>query len=271
MTFNWEIEGPCSLEARVIVKVEMRTQLAGVKATPAHKWPDSPWGLQRATLMFLLTIDFNLVFLLFYLRNCDWLSTPPSCIPQHHSWLVGWFCFTEIVTLLKCTVQWFLIYSQSCAAIVTVYFHHLQKETPRLTCARHHLALPSQPVSPGQSLSVDVPLLYIWHKCIHATCKLLCRASFAQCSVFWERLRAEGEGLRRGWVRRLASPTHWTWVWANSGRWWRTGEPGVLQSMGSQRVWHDLSDCTTFSKGHHIMAFISISFLLWLGSIPLYR
>ena len=120
MTFSWEIEGPCSLEARVIVKVEMRTQLAGVKATPAHKWPDGPWGLQRATLMFLLTIDFNLVFLLFYLRNCDWLSTPPSCIPQHHSCLVGWFCFTEIVTLLKCTVQWFLIHSQSCAAIVTV-------------------------------------------------------------------------------------------------------------------------------------------------------
>jgi len=53
------------LEARVIVKVEMRTQLAGVKATPAHKGPDSPWGLQRATLMFLLTIDFNLVFLLY--------------------------------------------------------------------------------------------------------------------------------------------------------------------------------------------------------------
>ena len=35
---------------------------------------------------------------------------------------------------------------------------------------------------------------------------------------------------------------HWlngTWVWANSGRWWRAGKPGVLQSMGSQRVGHD--------------------------------
>ena len=27
--------------------------------------------------------------------------------------------------------------------------------------------------------------------------------------------------------------------WANSGRWWRTGKPGVLQSMGLQRVRHD--------------------------------
>ena len=31
----------------------------------------------------------------------------------------------------------------------------------------------------------------------------------------------------------------WTWTWANSGRWWGTGRPGVLQSMGSQRVGHD--------------------------------
>ena len=43
---------------------------------------------------------------------------------------------------------------------------------------------------------------------------------------------------RRGWqrMRWLASPTQWTCVWASSVRWWRTGKPGVLQSMGSQRV-----------------------------------
>ena len=29
------------------------------------------------------------------------------------------------------------------------------------------------------------------------------------------------------------SPTHWTWVWPSSVRWWRTGKPGVLHSMGS--------------------------------------
>ena len=37
----------------------------------------------------------------------------------------------------------------------------------------------------------------------------------------------------------MASPTQWTWVWVNSGSWWWTGKPGVLQSMGSQRVGHD--------------------------------
>ena len=37
----------------------------------------------------------------------------------------------------------------------------------------------------------------------------------------------------------MASLTQWMWVWASSGRWWRTGKPGMLQSIGSQRVGHD--------------------------------
>ena len=49
------------------------------------------------------------------------------------------------------------------------------------------------------------------------------------------------EGSDRGWDGWMASMTQWTWVWANSGRWWRTGRPGVLQSMGSQRVRHNLA------------------------------
>ena len=43
----------------------------------------------------------------------------------------------------------------------------------------------------------------------------------------------------RGQDGCMASPTQWTWVWANSRRWWRTGRPGVLQSMGLQRVGHN--------------------------------
>ena len=54
----------------------------------------------------------------------------------------------------------------------------------------------------------------------------------------WERLKAGGEADDRGWDGWMASPTRWTWVWASSGSWWRTGRPGVLQSMGSQRVRH---------------------------------
>ena len=50
---------------------------------------------------------------------------------------------------------------------------------------------------------------------------------------------------RRGWQRMrclIASLTQWTWIWVRSGRQWRTEEPGVLQSMGSQRVGRDLAN-----------------------------
>ena len=55
----------------------------------------------------------------------------------------------------------------------------------------------------------------------------------------WKRLRAREEEGNRGWNDWMASPTQWTWTWASSGRWWRTGMPSVLQFMGLQRVWHD--------------------------------
>ena len=55
----------------------------------------------------------------------------------------------------------------------------------------------------------------------------------------WERLRVEAEEDIRGWDGWMASLMQWTWTWANSRRWWRTGKPGMLQDMGSQGVRHD--------------------------------
>ena len=56
-------------------------------------------------------------------------------------------------------------------------------------------------------------------------------------------------GRRRGRQRMVGwhSPTRWTWIWANSGRWWRTGKPGVLQSLESQSQkqlndWRELAE-----------------------------
>ena len=47
---------------------------------------------------------------------------------------------------------------------------------------------------------------------------------------------------KREWqrMRWLDGITDWTWVWANSRSWWWTGWPGMLHSMGSQRVRHNL-------------------------------
>ena len=55
----------------------------------------------------------------------------------------------------------------------------------------------------------------------------------------WERLKAGGEGDDRWWDGWMPSPTQWTWVWARSRRWWRTGKAGVLQSIGLQKVGHN--------------------------------
>ena len=53
--------------------------------------------------------------------------------------------------------------------------------------------------------------------------------------------KSEGRRRRsnRGWDGWMASPTQWTWIWVDSGSWWWTGRPGMLQSMGSQGVGHD--------------------------------
>ena len=73
----------------------------------------------------------------------------------------------------------------------------------------------------------------------------------------WEGLGAGGEGDNRGWDGWMASLTWWTWVWVNSGSWWWTGRPGMLQFMGLQRVGHDWatdliwSECTVWWHGDY--------------------
>ena len=48
--------------------------------------------------------------------------------------------------------------------------------------------------------------------------------------------RQKEKGMIWRWDCWLASLTPWTWVWASSVRWWRTGRPGMLQS---KEVGHD--------------------------------
>ena len=76
-----------------------------------------------------------------------------------------------------------------------------------------------------------------WNSNTVATwCKELTHLKRPWC---WERLKVRGKGDDRGWDSWMASLMQWTWVWASSRRWWWTGKPGMLQSMGLQRVGHD--------------------------------
>ena len=86
----------------------------------------------------------------------------------------------------------------------------------------------------------------------------------------WERLKA-GEGDDRGWDGWMASLTQWTWVWPSSGRWWRTGKPGVLQSMGSQRVGQDWATELNCTEHQYVslcyLSMVRIFFLSFLLSV----
>ena len=89
-------------------------------------------------------------------------------------------------------------------------------------------------ISPEYWLEVQILKLKLQH--LVTWCEELTHWKRPWC---WERFRAGREGGDRGWDGWIASPTQWTWVWANSGRWWRTEKPGMLQSMGLQWVRHD--------------------------------
>ena len=57
----------------------------------------------------------------------------------------------------------------------------------------------------------------------------------------WARLGA-GEGDDRGWDGWMASMTKCRmWIWVNCRRCWSAREPGILQSMGSHRVRHEIA------------------------------
>jgi len=78
----------------------------------------------------------------------------------------------------------------------------------------------------------------------------------------WEWLRAGGEGDDRRWGGWIASPTEWTWVWVSSRSWWWTGKPGVLQSMGSERVEHDWTTKLSWSSNiFYVYQFTSVQSL----------
>ena len=102
-----------------------------------------------------------------------------------------------------------------------------------LDCKKIKLVSPKGNIHWKAWIFIRRPWRWSWSSSTLATwCKELTHWKRPRC---WERLKARGEGNNRGRDGLMASLTPWTWV----RRWWRTGKPGVLQSMGSQRVRYD--------------------------------
>ena len=62
----------------------------------------------------------------------------------------------------------------------------------------------------------------------------------------------------------MASPTQGTWIWVDSRSWWWTERPGMLQSIGSQRVRHDWATELNWTETKRIID----KFLETLYSLP---
>ena len=117
-------------------------------------------------------------------------------------------------------------------------------------------------ISPEYSLEglmLKLKLQYFGH--------LMRRADSFEKTLMLGKLRAGGEGDSRGWDGWMASPTQWTWVWVNSGSWWRTGRPGMLRFMRSQRVglrdWTELN-CEFYVADDREMLSLTFARLLYL-------
>ena len=111
-----------------------------------------------------------------------------------------------------------------------------------LWCWRRLLRVPWTARRPKQSILKESVLGVHWKdwcwnsNTLAISCEELTHWKRPWC---WEGLGARGKGDDRGWDDWMASLTWWTEVWVNSGSWWWTGRPGVLQFVGSQRVGHD--------------------------------
>ena len=143
------------------------------------------------------------------------------------------------VHLVKATVSPVVMYG--CESWVIKKAECPRIDAFELWCWRRLLRVPWSARRSNQSILKEISLnihwknwCWRWNSNTLATwCEELTRWKRPWC---WERLKAGEKGDDRGWDGWMASPTWWTWVWASSGSWWRTGKPGMLQSMGSQRV-----------------------------------
>ena len=65
------------------------------------------------------------------------------------------------------------------------------------------------------------------------------KANSLEKTLMLRKSEAGRGGYDRGQDGWMASLTQWTWIWSNSRRWWGIEGPGMLQSMGFQRVGHN--------------------------------
>ena len=146
------------------------------------------------------------------------------------------------VHLVKAMV--FPVVMYGCESWTVKKAEHQSSYAFKLWCWRRLLRVPWAVRRSNQSLLKEINLNINWKdRCwgwssnsLATWCKEPTHWKRPWC---WGRLKEGREVDDRGWEGWMASPSQWTWVWVNSGSWWWTRRPGVLQSVGSQTIRHD--------------------------------
>ena len=117
-----------------------------------------------------------------------------------------------------------------------------------LWCWRRLLRVPWTATRSSQSILKEISLEYSLEG-LMLKLKLQYLATWCEEATHWkrprcwERLKARGEGEKRGWDGWMATPTQWTWVWACSRRLWGTGKLGILQSWDCKESYMTELNC----------------------------
>jgi len=146
------------------------------------------------------------------------------------------------VRLVKAMV--FPVVMYGCESWTVKKAEHWKIDAFELWCWRRLLRVPwtarrsnqsvLKEISPGCSLEgmmLKLKLQYFGH--------LMRRVDSMEKTLMLGGIGGRRKGGDRGRDDWMASPSRWTWVWVNFGRWWWTGRPGMVWFMGSQRVGHD--------------------------------
>ena len=121
---------------------------------------------------------------------------------------------------------------------------HQRIDAFELWCWRRLLRVPRTPrrsnqsilkeISPEYSLEglmLQLKLQYVGY--------LMQRTDSLEKTLMLRKVKGGRRGDDRGWDGWMVSPTLWTWTGVSFGSFWWTGKPGMLQSMGLQRIGHD--------------------------------
>jgi len=137
------------------------------------------------------------------------------------------------VQLVKAMVSPVVMYG--CESWTIKKAEHWRINAFELWCSRRLLRVPWTSRGPNQSILKEIIPEYSLEG-LMLKLKLQYFGYLMQRTDSLEKTWCKIGRRRRGWDGWMASPTPWTWVWGGSRSWWCTGKPGMLQSMGSQRV-----------------------------------